>query len=301
MKKVAVITRTQNRPILLRRAMQSVLDQTFKDFTWVVVNDAGNKESVEQIVSLARESGIDAQHLYRPKSSGMEAASNHGVLSSSSEYLVIHDDDDSWDPSFLNQTVTFLDNNLAYSGVVSQSIRVDEEVTSSDVIILNRSPYRPSLMSIQMSDMLLENQFPPISFLFRRSLYDEVGGFNEKLPVLGDWDFHLKALLNSDLGVIPAPLANYHFRTLSATAQKNDAYGNSLTSSVDKHIEYDAKFRNQMFRDDVANNVLGLGTMLVTSRQLMMLDKKLSAAELRAQKFKRALSRIPFAKKLLSS
>ena len=96
MKKVAIITRTQNRPLLLKRAMESVSSQTFKDFVWVVVNDADEKENVDKIVLQAESRGIDVLILHRPESSGMEAASNHGVHNSESEYLAIHDDDDTW-------------------------------------------------------------------------------------------------------------------------------------------------------------------------------------------------------------
>ena len=42
MKKVAVITRTRNRALLLRRAARSVERQTFRAFSWVVVNDGGD-------------------------------------------------------------------------------------------------------------------------------------------------------------------------------------------------------------------------------------------------------------------
>ena len=54
------------------------------------------------------------------------------------------------------------------------------------------SPYNHWLQNVYLSDLAVENRFPPISFLFRRSVYDKIGGFDEELPVLGDWDFNLK-------------------------------------------------------------------------------------------------------------
>lgn len=53
-RRVAVITRTKDRKILLRRALESVCGQTFQDFMWVVVNDGGNREEVDRIVEEAR-------------------------------------------------------------------------------------------------------------------------------------------------------------------------------------------------------------------------------------------------------
>ena len=108
MYKVAIITRTKNRPLLLARAMHSIRDQTFKDYIWVLVNDAGEQESVDEIANQAREHGLECRVIHRDRSVGMEAASNHGIRESDSEFIVIHDDDDSWEDGFLEQTVPFL-------------------------------------------------------------------------------------------------------------------------------------------------------------------------------------------------
>ena len=108
-KKVAVITRTKNRTILLWRAFHSVLKQSFKDFIWIIVNDGGEKEGVDRIATEARNNGIDVRVLHHEHSKGMEVASNAGIRSCESEYIIIHDDDDSWEYDFLEKTVKFLD------------------------------------------------------------------------------------------------------------------------------------------------------------------------------------------------
>ena len=119
MKKVAVITRTRNRALLLRRAARSVERQTFRDFCWVVINDGGDGEEVETIVGRAQENGVDAHVVHRAASTGMEAASNAGLAASNSTYIAIHDDDDSWHPDFLLRTVTFLEADPLFVGVIS--------------------------------------------------------------------------------------------------------------------------------------------------------------------------------------
>lgn len=61
----AVITRTKSRPLLLQRAMASVAAQTFRDFTWVVVNDGGEPGPVDRMAAEARSRGIDVSVLHR--------------------------------------------------------------------------------------------------------------------------------------------------------------------------------------------------------------------------------------------
>jgi glycosyltransferase involved in cell wall biosynthesis len=53
----------------------------------------------------------------------MEAASNAGIAACDSDYIVIHDDDDSWCPDFLERTVAFLDGpeGARYGGVATHS------------------------------------------------------------------------------------------------------------------------------------------------------------------------------------
>jgi glycosyltransferase involved in cell wall biosynthesis len=60
----------------------------------------------------------------------MEAASNAGSAVCDSDYVVIHDDDDSWLPDFLDRTVAFLDSEKGarYGGVATHSVYVSEEI-----------------------------------------------------------------------------------------------------------------------------------------------------------------------------
>ena len=60
----------------------------------------------------------------------------------------------------------------------------------------------PWLRSVDIGAMSIRNQYSPISFLFRRSCYEKISGFDESLPVLGDWDFNLRFLLKYDIGIV---------------------------------------------------------------------------------------------------
>src|SRR5699024_6623890 len=128
-----------------------------------------------------------------------------------------------------------------------------------------RHPYNHWLLNLYLADLAVENRFPPISFLFRRSVYDKLDGFDESLPVLGDWDFHLRVLMEGNIHVIPKGLANYHFRTNLA---KGDIYGNTVSTCVDKHVLYDAVYRNRKLREDIAAGRNGIGMLLAIGQML---------------------------------
>lgn len=261
MRKVAIITRTKNRPILLPRAFESVHSQSFKDFIWVIVNDGGERKNVDRIARLAKKIGMEVKVIHNKISKGMEAASNIGIKNSKSKYIVIHDDDDSWKKDFLKETVRFLEskNNSIYGGVITNTTKIIEEINNkkNTYKILKKTPFNPWIKSIYLSDITKGNSFPPISFLYKREIYNKVKGYDESLPVLGDWDFNLKFLLLTDIGVIRKPLANYHHRTKS---NSHEGYTNTVVhDSETLHIKYDTILKNRYLRQDINEKKFGLG------------------------------------------
>ena len=73
----------------------------------------------------------------------MEAASNIGLKASESEYVVIHDDDDSWYPLFLEKCVAFLSENRYpnVAGVITHTVRVLERIENEKLITEQREPF----------------------------------------------------------------------------------------------------------------------------------------------------------------
>ena len=261
--RVAVVTRTKDRAILLERAARSVAAQTFGDYSWIVVNDGGDEAHVRNAIA---RSGIDPARVRlvsNPVSLGMEAASNVGIGMSDSEYIVIHDDDDSWDPGFLARTVTYLDGEEGrlHDGVITYSTYVSELIRDGEVIQLSDRPYQGALKGVDLDTVVQHNLFPPISFLFRRSVHDKVGGFDETLPVLGDWLFNMEFLLRANIGVIPEFLAFYHHRDRSDLTAPE--YRNTVVDQVSLHEKYTAIVRNRFLRGNMSQAAISLRMALL--------------------------------------
>lgn len=250
---VAIITRTKNRPLLLRRAAQSVASQTHKNYIWVIVNDGGDTESVKKVIENCAVERHKILLINNRNSRGMEAASNLGIRNSQSDFIVIHDDDDSWSASFLETTVGFLlsKKGSPYGGVIARSMYVSEEIQGNKIVEHGRWPYQDWVRNVQLCEMARGNFFPPIAFVFRRSVYEEIGGYNEDLPVLGDWFFNMEFLLRADIGVVRDTVAFYHHRDVGSP--KGD-YANSVIGGISKHEEYASIARNAFLRKH-GNNV----------------------------------------------
>jgi glycosyltransferase involved in cell wall biosynthesis len=271
--RVLVVMRTKNRPVLLRRALQSVFQQTYTNYILVIVNDGGQYELVANELAQVPFDLTRVQIVSNHRSVGMEAASNLGIRSAPSDYVVVHDDDDSWHPRFLQQMVGFLESSAGrkYDGAVSRCEQVVERVRGDVVTILSRESYKNYYRQVYLLEMARQNFFAPISFLYRRSLYDKIGGYDESLPVLGDWDFNLRFLLEAEIGVVDEVLSYYHQREAAS-----GSYANSITGGIGKHIEYDAIVRNRMMRQ-LSSNENRLGNLLSMARYTDMVIHRVSA------------------------
>lgn len=276
--KVAIITRTKNRNILLNRAIHSVLGQTYTNWLMVIVNDGGQPESVDQLVAKHKQAfNGRCQVMHNPHSLGMEAASNKGIKSCDSEYVIIHDDDDSWQPTFLEACVAFMDDNTfsSVAGVITYSTRYIETVDNEKVTTKHTEPFNVWLKSVTLYRMASSNVFPPISFLYKRTVFDEIGYYRESLPVLGDWEFNLRFIERYDIGLIPEELANYHHRLQISEGE----LGNSVIKDAYKHKFYDTLLRNELLRKDLKRKALGMGYLVNLSESFENVHMQIAPLE----------------------
>lgn len=260
---VAIITRTKDRPILLRRAAESVARQSYDNYVWVVVNDGGNESEVCSVLESCSVNPDRIRLISNQECSGMEAASNIGVRQSESSYILIHDDDDTLDPRFLEKTVGFLKSQegARFGGVTTRLRYVSEEIVDGAIITHDSWPYLDWVTAIEISELLVQNIITTISFLYRRELWNKVGGYREDLPVLGDWYFNLQFALHADVKVLPECLAYYHHRD-RGERKSVDRYANSVIEAHDQHVEFAALCRNMFIREQLQQG--GLSAAIVT-------------------------------------
>jgi len=265
MPKVAVITRTRDRPVMLRRAIKSVHQQTMTDFVHVIINDSGDPAVVDAIVEeFASIAQGRIKVIHNRVSEGMEAASNKAIKSVDSQYIAIHDDDDTWHPDFLLKTTERLDENNMM-GVVVTTDRILERVTRSGSIkFIGSERFNSDIKEINLYQLFKINYATPITFLYRRSVFDKIGYYDEELKVCGDWDFALRFAMLWDIDYIDSPhaLAFYHHRP-DATGIN----GNSVFAGRDTHRHFGNLLANRYLRRDLQSGNLGFGYIFNVMRR----------------------------------
>ena len=247
---VAVLVRTKDRPRFLRRALANIAEQTFTDYTVCVINDGGDESATRAILQaspLAHLLEGDAPRLTLLTTGGgnMEAASNAGLAATDSEFVAIHDDDDLWAPEFLERTVGALRASEALICSTRVVERYERETPKGEFEVYEERIFHDGLPGFGLQFLYRTNRAVPIGILYRRRLHELVGFYDESLPVVGDWEFNLRAAAVTEVLLVDEPLAYWSLRP-----EADGADANSVQRQAE-HARFDASVRARAIRDDL--------------------------------------------------
>lgn len=138
---MSVVIATRNRSELLKVGIHSVLNQTFKDFELVIVDD-GSTDNTEQVVKSIDDSRIT---YVRGEGKGISAARNTGAEKSRGEWTAVHDDDDIMLPDRLEEQVKFINDSVDF--IYGAFINFDDETAELQLHHGRNYGYGPALMS----------------------------------------------------------------------------------------------------------------------------------------------------------
>ena len=97
---------------ILRQKIESILNQTFTDFEFLIVNDCSSDENVEKIVLEYQQKDNRMKYFMNEKNLGISGTRNKLIDLSQGEYLAVMDHDDISLPNRFEKQVEFLDKNL---------------------------------------------------------------------------------------------------------------------------------------------------------------------------------------------
>ena len=192
---VSVIIPTYNRGWIVGEAIDSVLAQDFADYELIVVDD-GSTDETEAVLS---DYG-DRIRILRQKNKGVSAARNTGIRSVAGDLVSFLDSDDLWLPSKLSHQMAFFHQH-------PQAVACQTE----EIWIRNGRRVNPKNRHRKPSGMIFEPSLAlclvsPSAVMIRRSLFDQVGLFDESLPACEDYDMWLRISCRYPVHLISTPL-----------------------------------------------------------------------------------------------
>lgn len=187
MPKISINILTKDRAELLKKALLSVLGQSFKDYEVVAVND-GSADETEKILKDYKISKFQNLKIITHSTSlGITASRQEALLVSSGEYIAILDDDDEWiDAEKLSKQVKYLDEH-------KKCVLIGGGIEIADSEKRTAKKIRPQTDEKIRKTMLFRNNFFTSTVMFRKDIAKMVGGFvKDKIDLAEDYDLWLR-------------------------------------------------------------------------------------------------------------
>ena len=196
---VSVIITTYNRAIYLKRAIKSVISQTFKNFELIIIDDCSTDNTEQVVNSITDDRIIYFKH---KTNLGVHQARNNGIQMARGEFIGFLDDDDEWLPNKLKKQVELFKKlpkefGIVYSGYL---------VSLNGKIV---SKMMPKFKGDCRDYLLRFNILATSTALVRRSCFDKVGFF-EYMISIEDWDMWIRISEYYKFDYVPEALSIYN-------------------------------------------------------------------------------------------
>lgn len=202
----SIVTPTNNRPQLLRRAIASVLSQSFSDFEQIIIDDANSRETEELIRSYGDQR---LKYIAHPKPSGAGAAYNTGMRQARGKFINFLDDDDEYLPGILQKIHdAFLTSSgnpgYIWTGItrVMDTENGEEHLTTQ--VWPEVFPTREDGLTIATA---IGNGY---GFSIRRECVEAIGEYDTTLTTGQDTDFLIRLAKRFEFRTIPEVLVKIH-------------------------------------------------------------------------------------------
>jgi glycosyltransferase involved in cell wall biosynthesis len=224
--KLSIITINYNNDNGLKKTIESVVGQTYKELEYIIIDGGSTDSSVDVI----KEYQEKINYWLSEKDNGIYHAMNKGIQNAHGDYLL-----------FLNSG-DFLANSHIVEDVISNHF-FDKEIIYGDLYLKYENK---ELIKKSYPEQLTFNYFfsgeslPHPAAFINKSLFAKVGLYNEELKIVSDWEFWLKALFltNATYKKLPLVISVFEMDGICSKVE------NSRKISLEKEMVYNKHFCN---------------------------------------------------------
>jgi glycosyltransferase involved in cell wall biosynthesis len=255
---VSVIIPSYNREHLIIKAINSILNQTYKDFEILVIDDASTDNTKQVIEDLRKE---NIRYFRLEKNGGQCIARNYGVKMAKGQYIAFLDSDDEWLPNKLNLQIECFKNGSDRLGCV-YAFAYQNDVIKGITTLASKNFHRGNIYN-----RFLEGFCPPTPsiFMVKKEAYQKVGGFDENLITFVDFDLWMRISQYYDFDFVEEPL-------IIKYEQIGDQYVNNFEKRYKGYRLLREKWRDDVIKINGKNGWLKLRKRIVRSLIIPFLD-----------------------------
>lgn len=246
---VSIIIPTYRRSNLLGRAIDSVLNQTYKNIEVIVVDDNSaydeyrkkNEEFMKKYECI-----YNVKYIKHNENKNGSVARNTGIKYASGEYIGFLDDDDEFHTEKIKTQVDYINKLDSSYGAVYCGFNI----IRGNKLISSNKPYKEGILSKELLTMSWGTGSGS-NVLFKKNVLEEINGFDENLKRHQDWDVLLRMFRNYKIGVINEPLLNIYkdsrinIPNVELFVDVKKYFFNKFKTDIEK---IDIKYRNLIYQ-----------------------------------------------------
>ena len=207
----SVIIPLYNKAPYVKKALDSVLSQSFRDFEIIIVDDGSSDNSYDVAKERLSDSHVEYK-LIRQNNAGVSTARNNGVEASKGDYLCFLDADDWWAPTYLERMDSFV-REYPEAGIYGTNYYYVKNGKPQVCATTAETGY------INYCKVYAEKLQMPLwtgAVCVPRHIFDEMGGFRPHLRLGEDFDLWIKIALKYKVAFFNEPLS-YYFQDSDVT------------------------------------------------------------------------------------
>ncbi len=183
--KISVILPIFNGEKHIEKTLKTILNQTYKNFELMIIND-GSTDKTPEILSRIKDKRVKV--INNKKNLGVTKSLNLGIKKARCKYIARCDSDDLNYPKRFEKQINFLEENPEYVLIGSNAKWINEKgktLKGFKVKIEDRDIRRW---------MYIRNQFHHPSVMYKKSIFEKVGGYNEKFNGVEDYELWFRMM-----------------------------------------------------------------------------------------------------------
>ncbi len=210
---VSVIIPAYNHEMYIEEALQSVINQTYKNIQLIVINDGSTDATGDVIVNFIKKNkDFNIEYLSKPNE-GICRTLNKGLELAKGKYVALLASDDMCTPDRIEKQLHLMEENanigLVFSDYYFVRFNQMTQIKGTDYKPNIKKCFINNIQNVNMYEKLLtENIIPALTVFIRKECFDKIGVYDNNLKA-EDYDMSLRISKEFPIAFIDEPLAYY--------------------------------------------------------------------------------------------
>lgn len=201
---VSVVTITRNRGKLIGRCVGSVLNQTYKNIEHVII-DGASDDNTDEVVASFKDDRV--RFIKLESNWSMKDSLIYAAKQAKGDYICFLDSDDEYLPTKIEKQVKLIESLPEEYGMVYCWMTYYDS-SKNNAVIRVHNPELRGFVPLEAAEK------PTISgtpiYLFKKKIYDELGGWNWAMPFATDWELGARYCYKYKVDYVPESLVNVY-------------------------------------------------------------------------------------------